>query len=507
MKYIRALRRLLANTDRVNDLVVATEKMKEAIDKIVERMDQLYHAAGNQATAVNGRLDRVYEALDNQASAVNERLDRLYEAADNQSSAANLRMDRIIAAVRGDDPDGIRPDEKRRVRTDLSDGLKNAVQGTTSRAIAGGRTGERAAPIGTAAERLSAHSPSPLPPPGWSEKAFSEQGGNSPIRVPANKLRDYQPLLDALQPWEGVVPEGYRVDFLGTLTDAHFGTMYAFDYTPPDGGYRSTELPRFNGENGEWWFEAINWLEAAREARDRFVMITLGAFYGAQAVGAHRALQIVNPLPCKLVAVEPVPENYLWLRKHFYDNGIDPDAHWLINTAISDRNEPIFFPVGGAGSTANCMSTDQAKEREDLADRLIREGKADAALRSLLRSNTTGILKELVPGQGVNGEIKLISAVTLRDLLSAFEMIDYLEADIQQSEVRVFPPFMELLRRKVRRIHIGTHGADNHEMLHQLFERNGWQIVFSYPPDGKYKSELGAFELSDGVLTVRNPDL
>jgi hypothetical protein len=41
---------------------------------------------------------------------------------------------------------------------------------------------------------------------------------------------------------------------------------------------------RFIGD-GEGWFEAVNWVEAAREARGRYVMITLGACYAAQAVG------------------------------------------------------------------------------------------------------------------------------------------------------------------------------------------------------------------------------
>jgi hypothetical protein len=122
-------------------------------------------------------------------------------------------------------------------------------------------------------------------------------------------------------------------------------------------------------------------------------------------------------------------------------------------------------------------------------------------------NNTTGVDKELMPGQSATGEIKLLSTVTLRDLLSAFDTVDYLESDIQQSEARVFPPFHDLLRKKVRRIHIGTHGADTHEMLRELFANQGWEIIFNYPPDGTYQSEIGGFDVSDGVLTLRNPDL
>jgi hypothetical protein len=357
---------------------------------------------------------------------------------------------------------------------------------------------------------LTAESPVALPLPGWMASVAAEPNTahGSRTAAPTNALDQYQPLLEALQPWRGLVPKGYLVDFLGTLTDANFRRLFGADPATAGGADAVAEVPLLHGGNGEWWFETVNWFEAAREASHHYVMVTLGACYGAQAVGAYRALQIVNPLPCKLVAVEPDPENFRWVCKHFRDNGIDPDAHWIVPAAISDSNAPVFFPIGGAGSGANnCIATDFPAERKILAERLIAEGRASESLRNLMLSHTTGVIKDLLPGQGVTAEIKLISAVTLRDLLSPFELVDYVEADIQQSEARVFPPFLDLLKKKVRRVHIGTHGAEAHNLLHDLFAKNGWQIVFSYLPDGSYKSELGQFELNDGVLTVRNPGL
>ena len=68
-------------------------------------------------------------------------------------------------------------------------------------------------------------------------------------------------------------------------------------------------------------------------------------------------------------------------------------------------------------------------------------------------------------------------------------------------------PFIDLLRRKVRRILIGTHGLDAHWLLHDLFAENGWTIQFSFEPNGRHETPLGSFETNDGVLTVVNPDL
>ncbi len=321
-----------------------------------------------------------------------------------------------------------------------------------------------------------------------------------------NDLQRFSDVFRGVSPWSGVVPKGFMVDFLGTLTDASFRTAFGIDPATVGGGSVATRLPVI--EDGEGWFEAVNWFEAAREARGRYVMMTLGACYAAQAVGAHRALQSLNPVPCKLVAVEPEPENCQWIRRHMRHNGIDPDDHWLVPLAISDSNDPVLFPVGSPGTGAqNCVSTNELKSREIYAREIIAAGKAEAALRSLLIHNATGLTKDLVPGHNFMAEIKLVSAVTLADLLGPFERVDYLEADMQQSEILVFPPFVDLLKRKVRRIHIGTHGKDVHQALHELFLEHGWDIIFSYEPNSKFTTPLGKFTTNDGVLTIVNPTL
>src|SRR5262249_20930640 len=140
---------------------------------------------------------------------------------------------------------------------------------------------------------------------------------------------------------------------------------------------------------------------------------------------------------------------------------------------------------------------------------LISRGNVEKSLRNLILYNTTGVTKDLVPGTNYNfkAEIKLMSAITLRDVLSPFDVVDYVESDIQQSEIVVFPSYIDLLRKKVRRVHIGTHGIDVHRALHKQFAKSGWTIVFNYEPNSSFTTELGSFTTNDGVLTVRNPDL
>ena len=320
-----------------------------------------------------------------------------------------------------------------------------------------------------------------------------------------NNLEEYAGTFDGIRPWSGMVPPGYFVDYLGTLTDAAF--LVPFGIVPDYRGQHVT-IPLPSLEKGEEWFEVVNWIVAAREARERYAMITLGAAYGAQAVGSQRALRLLNPLPYKLVAVEAEPENLEWMRRHLRTNGIDPERHWLVQAALSHDNTPVLFPMAGPGKGAqNCVSTNERKARNIYADELIASGRAEEALRNLLINNTTGVKHRLVADREWEGEVKFVSAVTLNDILGPFDFVDYLESDLQQSEIVVFPPAAATLKHKVRRVHIGTHGAEVHRELHRLFEEQGWEIVFSYEPGGTYREALGTFTVNDGVLTVRNPTL
>ncbi len=321
-----------------------------------------------------------------------------------------------------------------------------------------------------------------------------------------NYTAAYGDVFEGIDPWSGAPPKGFLVDFLGCLTDAEFRVPSGFNPALADGRQVATYLPTI--DDGEGWFEAVNWIEAARAARGSYVMITLGACYGAQAVGAALALQKVNPMPFKLVAVEPEPDNIKWIIRHMRDNGIDPDKQWLVPSALGADNAPIFFPVGSPGSGAqNCFSTNEAGARKNYVDEFIRSGKSEEALRNLLMHNTTGLQKILVPGTSFDSEIKLLSATTLETVVGPFDVVDYLESDIQQSEIIVFPPAREILKRKVRRIHLGTHGKDVHWDLHKMFEEDGWEIVFSFEPNATHECALGKFTVNDGVLTVINPSL
>lgn len=322
-----------------------------------------------------------------------------------------------------------------------------------------------------------------------------------------NNLEAFSDVFAGLKPYRGVSDPAFLVDFLGVKTSTTFREMW--NEAPVEGG-RPIEVKPPPVSCGEGWFEAVNWVEAAREAKDHYVMITLGACYGAQAVGAYKALQAINPMPAKLVCVEGDPDNVAWIEQHFRDNGLDPEEHWVLEAALGADHEPILYPIHAAGTGAqNCYSTNLPEGRMDVARSVAQQGKLDSLITNLMLNNSTGMQIQLAPGSGYDfsAELKFVSATTLADVLGPFDRVDYVESDIQQSETIVFPPAIDALTRKVRRCHLGTHGAEVHDQMRDLFAGAGWDIVFDYSPNSRFETPYGSFETNDGVLTAVNPRL
>ena len=245
--------------------------------------------------------------------------------------------------------------------------------------------------------------------------------------------------------------------------------------------------------DGEYWFEAVNWVVAAREARERFVMVTLGACYGGPAVAQPAACCSVSTrCRTRLVAVEPEPETFAWIARHMRDNGIDPDAQWLPSrrTSATATTRCCSRSARPAAARRTAIPPTSTRPAAPIARDLIAGGRAAEGLQNLLLRNTTGMVKDLAPGNDFIAEIKLVSAVTLRDVLAPFDSSITSTSTSSNRKASAFPPFLDLLKRKVRRIHIGTHGKDVHRSLHELFRSDGWDIVFNYEPNATHASAL-----------------
>jgi FkbM family methyltransferase len=261
--------------------------------------------------------------------------------------------------------------------------------------------------------------------------------------------------------WQGKVPEGFIVNFLGVHTRTSYWPEYKTisNCYPPD-RFVATEYPAFDEEYFEW----IDLLEAVTAAESHFTMIELGAGFGRWTVNAAAALRHLGSTPYTLIAVEAEPTHYQWLVQHFPDNGLEPKNFHLIQAAVAPADGNTGFYLGETqwGGPTNFY------------------------------------------GQSIGGP-HLIDAVSLKTLLQPLPAVDLIDIDIQGAELEVLEAGAQELDEKVKRVHVGTHSSRNEEGLRSLFGSLGWRCFRSFPSSATVDTEWGVISFQDGVQTWLNP--
>ncbi|MDA1097927.1 MAG: hypothetical protein O2967_02990 [Proteobacteria bacterium] len=321
-------------------------------------------------------------------------------------------------------------------------------------------------------------------------------------------MNELGPLVETfagIEPWRGTCTDGCIANFLGVMTAREFIVRHHPSNTPREraDGTVEVRLPRV--EDGEPFFEFAALYKAVRAARDRFVMVELGGGYAARAVDTYRALKNLNPMPCQLVIVEAEATHFEWAKRHLEVNGIDPRDHWLIKAAVSVDSDPKLF-MRGAGLYYNGIV--KPGEINTIVDEIIKVNNTDQALRNLMTAGRCGMQ---IPYHSAAGrdlfDFEFVSTIPLADILAPLPHVDLMDIDIQGAEDTAIEPAMDFLNRRVKRVHIGTHGPDIHSGLWELFFVNEWVCEFDYAPFGRHATPWGEFETMDGILHFSNPRL
>ena len=108
-----------------------------------------------------------------------------------------------------------------------------------------------------------------------------------------------------------------------------------------------------------------------------------------------------------------------------------------------------------------------------------------------------------------------VPCYSLDSLLDKVSLVDFMHMDIQGSEFDVLSCAIEMLNKKVKKIHIGTHspdveptkGRDMDFLIHALFQDHGWQIINRIAPLSRKKYNGYTVDFVDGVQTWNNPKL
>lgn len=321
-------------------------------------------------------------------------------------------------------------------------------------------------------------------------------------------MNELAPLVETfaeMEPWRGACTDGSFANFLGVMTDLKFVERHHPSNVELGSGNGVTEIPLPKVEDGEPFFEFAAIYKAIRAAREKFVMVELGGGYAARSVDAYQALQKLNPMPCQLVIVEAEPTHFAWAKRHLEANGINPMDHWLLKAAVGSDSEPKLF-MRGAGVYYNGIV--KPTDVDELVKQIIAADNTEQALRNLMSAGRCGLQ---VPYNSAAGtdifDYQFVSTIPLADILAPLSHVDLMDIDIQGAEDTAIAPAMELLNRRVKRLHIGTHSADIHSGLWNLFFENEWVCEFDYAPFSKHETPWGQFDTMDGILHLHNPHL
>jgi hypothetical protein len=319
-----------------------------------------------------------------------------------------------------------------------------------------------------------------------------------------NDLDQLAGIFDAIEPWRGDVPEGFRANVLGVLTARAFAPREGAGGATPSqsatGAGDFVERPPCVSD-GEAFFEWANIVAAVRAARSRFTMVELGAGYAARSVDANALLKRFNPLPAFFVVVDGSPHHIEWAKRHFAANGLDPAAHWFVHAVVNLAGQPQLFAYAPGVYYSAGLGHQGA---EEVLNAIKTQGLTEKVLESFILSGRTSLDFPMPSAPDGRFRVDFTSGVKVEALLAPLDAVDLMDVDIQNAEAAVIPDAMPALAGKVRRLHIGTHTHAIHGELELRLAQAGWEIVFTYPPDSLITTPYGEFTTSDGILTVLN---
>jgi FkbM family methyltransferase len=253
----------------------------------------------------------------------------------------------------------------------------------------------------------------------------------------------------------------------------------------------SAVYPPFDEEYFEW----VDILEAVDQASETFVMIELGAGYGRWCARAAAAVRRKSNCRFQCVAVEAEPAHYRWIHDHFRDNDMNPREHDLLWAAVGAQPGFVPFWVGAAdGWYGQAIAV--VGEKPPLPD-----------INARRRLKARSVLGRPPVASSNDRSVTWIPCVTLADVIAPYPRVDLIDLDVQGAEYDVLASAIDLVNKRVRRLHIGTHSPQIEQQLRQLFTAHNWQKVNDYPGQATSQTPYGLIPFGDGVQTWVNPAL
>jgi FkbM family methyltransferase len=292
--------------------------------------------------------------------------------------------------------------------------------------------------------------------------------------------------------YEGVGEPGFVIDFLGARTR----TSYIASLEQASGAV--TGLPE---GSGSWISKKVEWagvLRAVLEAGTQIVAVELGAGWGPWSVTVARAAQARGIRHVRLVGVEASKVHLEFMHTHLADNGIHPSQHTLIHGVVGPADGVAEFPIlpePAADYGAQAVFARSAPEAA-APRRFPGAHRARALFRRLFRPARR-------PHRGAPG-MERVACYSVGTILRPFSEVDLVHFDIQGSEVQVMTSARGILKQKVKRIVVGTHGRAIEEQLHGELASQSWILEADDACTYRQHGQLIAL-YEDGCQVWRNP--
>ena len=293
---------------------------------------------------------------------------------------------------------------------------------------------------------------------------------------------DHHPIFEKFQ--FSIYPQcsRFHIDGLGIKTDKSF-----FDVSMWHQKHLSiSDIPVINDHYFEW----ISLLKAVYESKNRFTMVEIGAGYAPWLVAAAKASLQLNKTNPLLIGVEAEPKRFAWIKKHFLDNDVYYDNRCFYNAAVvpENFNQKVWFLVGNPTQSYGASIVPDS----DFGFRNFRHGYLKSISKMWAR-----FLNYQRPEN--------VSSIKISDILSSLDYVDFVNFDIQGAEYDVISSCINILNRKVKYIHIGTHSHDIETKLSNLFTGNKWVNIFNFQMGKNQLTPFGNIAFDDGVQTWFNP--
>ena len=239
----------------------------------------------------------------------------------------------------------------------------------------------------------------------------------------------------------------------------------------------------------EEYFEWIDLFDSLQSARDRYVMIELGAGYGRWGICAGRLAKALAIRDVDLRFVEAEPQHAAWAREGILANGLGDLRTSVIEAAIAYTGKQVSFAVD------------------------LKQEELDAHSwygQMIVNWESAPPTEELYLGRVVHrrpggyGQI-FVDSTTFESVSSDLNVIDLVDVDIQGAEKDLVEHSIEAITDKVRLIHIGTHGHDIESTIREIFLRHGWRPRWDFACHGEHQTPFGLTTFQDGVQSWINP--